>query len=538
MSGETNLIHQLTAIRGELDEIASASSLPSAVSLFDDDSVMNMAALATALTQAAERIRLITVGVISARSARSAGHGGLAQRRGHRNATSLVQQVTGSTRAEAARQVRVAESLFESPQADLEVHETGESGNPTHPLPTVLWHAPLREALMAGKLSIAQHDVIRHGLGEPPAELPDGLIAADENASATAEGATPSPAAFEAWSLAAQRLTELAEHITVEDLAQQARAIRDTLDPEGMNARFLARFEARSFRMWTDRNGLSHGSFVFDDESAAWIRTTIDTALRPRKGGPRFVDPTQQAAAKQLKDDPRTNEQLSNDLLIDLMRAGTLVSADSVLGARQAGVRLVQVVDRAEYQEHQAELRARSLSTAPAITPAWTTRFEDNALPLPHGSAAQQRCNSGVVPVIVDRQGDPLNVGREQRLFTTKQRIALAVRDGGCRWTGCDRPASYCEAHHIDEWVADGGNTDIDRGILLCRFHHKQLHHNGWRITRNELEDFLLHPPPGSKPSQASPHPAVSMRAPLPLQYAWQHAAASPPPRRFIQHVA
>lgn len=96
--------------------------------------------------------------------------------------------------------------------------------------------------------------------------------------------------------------------------------------------------------------------------------------------------------------------------------------------------------------------------------------------------------------VTLDPAGNPLDLGREARLFTPKQRIALAIRDGGCRIPACDRPASYCEAHHIDPY-AQGGRTDIDRGILLCPFHHMNLHHHGWRITRNGKEDFVLHRP-------------------------------------------
>jgi hypothetical protein len=85
-------------------------------------------------------------------------------------------------------------------------------------------------------------------------------------------------------------------------------------------------------------------------------------------------------------------------------------------------------------------------------------------------------------------------VGREQRLFTARQRIALAARDGGCRWPGCDRPPSWTEAHHIRHWKRDHGPTDIVNGILLCRHHHLLLHDNGWEITRTG-SDYWLVPP-------------------------------------------
>ena len=74
-----------------------------------------------------------------------------------------------------------------------------------------------------------------------------------------------------------------------------------------------------------------------------------------------------------------------------------------------------------------------------------------------------------------------------------------------------------------------GGLTDIDRGILLCRFHHMELHHGGWRITREGRADFLLHPPPGRG------HPIV-LRPRLALRYAW--ADLAPPPQRFRPAVA
>jgi hypothetical protein len=88
------------------------------------------------------------------------------------------------------------------------------------------------------------------------------------------------------------------------------------------------------------------------------------------------------------------------------------------------------------------------------------------------------------VPILFDRDGQVVNVGRDHRLFTHRQRIGLAARDGGCVWPGCDRPPSWCEAHHIDEWDAHHGHTNIADGVLLCRFHHLLVHDRGWRIHR------------------------------------------------------
>ena len=48
-------------------------------------------------------------------------------------------------------------------------------------------------------------------------------------------------------------------------------------------------------------------------------------------------------------------------------------------------------------------------------------------------------------------------INRNERLFTERQRIGMAVRDGGCMADGCDRPPSSCEAHDVNQWVRDNG---------------------------------------------------------------------------------
>lgn len=287
----------------------------------------------------------------------------------------------------------------------------------------------------------------------------------------------------EAWTVAADQLVEEAAHRTLEELRAAARTIRDQLDPEGAD-------------------GKHHASAVLDDEGFLWLKTITDTALRPRRGGPRFVDAEEQTRATELADDPRTNDQLAYDLVIDLLRAGSLADAKTVFGTRQAGVRIVQQID--------AEGRA----SGPALS-------EDGLQAFPTTFAAQSACNSGSRRLTVDQRGNPLDVGLEQRLFTPKQRIALSIRDGGCRWKNCDRPSSYCEAHHIDPY-SEGGRTDIDRGILLCRFHHMQLHHGQWRILREGKGDFILRHRSGEE---------HVLKPRLALTYAW--SGVDPPPMRL-----
>lgn len=89
--------------------------------------------------------------------------------------------------------------------------------------------------------------------------------------------------------------------------------------------------------------------------------------------------------------------------------------------------------------------------------------------------------DAAVVPIVIDHDGAVLRCGRTKRFATRSQRLALALRDGGCVFPGCTRPAAWCEVHHVTEWE-NGGRTDIDNLCLLCRYHHRSIARHGWRV--------------------------------------------------------
>jgi hypothetical protein len=78
-----------------------------------------------------------------------------------------------------------------------------------------------------------------------------------------------------------------------------------------------------------------------------------------------------------------------------------------------------------------------------------------------------------IVPVVVGDAGGVLGYGLTRRTASTGQRRALAARDRGCSFPGCDRPPDWCETHHVTPWV-DGGRTDLQNLTLACGFHHRE----------------------------------------------------------------
>jgi hypothetical protein len=110
-------------------------------------------------------------------------------------------------------------------------------------------------------------------------------------------------------------------------------------------------------------------------------------------------------------------------------------------------------------------------------------------------------CDCGIVPVVMGGGSVPLDVGRTRRLVTPKQRVALTARDRGCGFPSCGRPARWSDAHHITSWL-DGGATDLTNLVLLCRRHHRMIHHTEWtvRIRGDGLPEFI--PPRWIDPHQ------------------------------------
>ena len=126
----------------------------------------------------------------------------------------------------------------------------------------------------------------------------------------------------------------------------------------------------------------------------------------------------------------------------------------------------------------------------------------DNGHSVAVETARRLGCDGALVGVVEGAKGEPLAVGRRTRAVPPAIRRALRVRDGGCRFPGCDR-SRYVHAHHIKHW-ADGGETSLDNLVTLCSFHHRQVHEGGFGVRVNEGEIEFMRPngeviPPAGK---------------------------------------
>ena len=104
-----------------------------------------------------------------------------------------------------------------------------------------------------------------------------------------------------------------------------------------------------------------------------------------------------------------------------------------------------------------------------------------DGVPLPPSSVRAIACDANVHRVVMGPGSSILDYGRATRTIPPALYTSLVLRDHGCRFAGCDRPADWCDGHHIQHWE-DGGPTDLSNLVLLCRRHHRVIHGKEWHI--------------------------------------------------------
>ncbi len=141
-------------------------------------------------------------------------------------------------------------------------------------------------------------------------------------------------------------------------------------------------------------------------------------------------------------------------------------------------------------------------------------------------------CDAGVSTLL--HTADVVDLGREQRFPTVGLRRRLDVRDGGCRFPTCTRPAPRCHAHHVVHWAA-GGPTSEDNLLLLCSRHHHLVHEGGWHLRFDGTTTTWTTPTgadyQGPSPLARPPEPTTEFFAWLPPPTTRTPVDGSLPPR-------
>ena len=304
-------------------------------------------------------------------------------------------------------------------------------------------HAPVGEALGAGRVLVDQAGVVVDALEALPVDLEPGLVAAVEASLLDSAGAHD-----------AKALRFLGQAI----LGLVAPEIGEAHDAAGLEREEREAAAAARFSMSSDGHGKVHGRFTVSSVQGAMLMKALLAYAAPRhQSATTATDATDasgvEAGVRRVWVPRPGPERLGHAF-------GELIEGLDPADLPRAGGTGACVVIRMDLAALLGGLKAASLDTGEPI------------------SAAQARllaCRASLIPMVLGTQSEVLDQGRGNRFFTRAQRIALGVRDGGCTAQGCDWPPGMCHAHHDITWFA-GGGTDLKDGRLLCPRHHARVH--------------------------------------------------------------
>lgn len=254
------------------------------------------------------------------------------------------------------------------------------------------------------------------------------------------------------------------------------------LDPETADATLEAQLQAdenrarelTQLRYRRVGDGTTRGSFRIPDVAADMLRAAVEAAASPRRST------TQDSDSEGTETSPLTYPQRLGHGFVELIEHLPTTALP------QHGVANASIVITLGLDQLRSGLGHALLDTGTAISTSETRRLA---------------CNAQLIPAVLDGPSRILDLGTARRLYDRPQRLALALRDGGCIWPGCDRPPSWCEAHHITPW-SEGGPTDLDNGCLLCSFHHHLVHKGEWQIRMAPDGVPEVIPPPRLDPAR------------------------------------
>ncbi len=294
-------------------------------------------------------------------------------------------------------------------------------------------------------------------------------------------------------------LAEQAARFGADDLRVLARRVREVVAPELSERSFRERYESRWLSWNTTLDGMLHLEGMLDPLAGQLVRNALDPLTLPL--GPHDERTADQRRADALVElctvqaaRTRADTEADPPDAVDAPGDGGTETASSAARplARRSTAQLLLMVD----VETLAQRRRRP--THPGDPPQARSRPDQldrpgvpgpelsGIGPVPWSVLDQLACDGDLRRLLMRGQSEILDLGRRVRLATPAQRLALTVRDGGCAFPLCARPAEWSDVHHLTPFSA-GGHTNVAEMVLLCRTHHTQVHRGTWSVAADVI---------------------------------------------------
>lgn len=303
-----------------------------------------------------------------------------------------------------------------------------------------------------------------------------------------------------------------AKSLTVSKFSQKARILRERIDADSITERRTKSARDRRVEYLPARDGMAWLNLYTTAPEATALYTAIRSA----------------AMSRQATTETRTLAQLGADVCADALATGlTGGSPGGTPGGADDGVADARAAVPTTAFDR---ITPTVLVTVPALTLLGTSEEPGDLAgygPIDPDTARTLAGKSKTwYRLLTDPEtGTPLSLGRTRYQPTKAMRDFLDLRDGTCRWTGCNRQAKHCDIDHTDAWE-HGGPTDCDNLSHLCPEHHRMKHETTWQakqlpggiiqwtspdgrtyVTEPETRLPLPPKPPPNSPSAPEPGP-------------------------------
>lgn len=315
-------------------------------------------------------------------------------------------------------------------------------------------------------------DTIRraHLVGEAPMlgeALAEGLMTAG-HLDAISRGARIAGDGRENFLNLVPDLIEAASEMSVGDFTALVTSVaKDFVTDDGVGL-FENQRKSTHLKMWNDKEGMLRLSGSFDPESGAVLQSRLQSTLEAMFHSGDKTVPLDHHPWVEANDHRRAHALV------------TLVSGSS--GASDSPVRSDVVVHI-------------DLGTLVHGLSASSTHRTAFGADLPVATIRRMACEAGIIPLVLNGSGAPLDIGRTQRLASAGQRRALEATHTTCAMPECAVAFHHYQIHHIDYWE-HGGRTDLDNMVPLCSRHHHAAHEGGWTLVLNPETRILSASPP------------------------------------------
>lgn len=281
---------------------------------------------------------------------------------------------------------------------------------------------------------------------------------------------------------AQQQLVAYALDLDPDQFRKVAAHLAEVLDPDGeLDTRDVTSKVEFHIGSRNSSTGLTTIKGRLDDASVESLRVAIDGLAAPR--------PTVDG----IRDSRSAATRRAHALMEVIRRAVTHVDLPSHGGRRP------QITVTMNWDLTRRHLGTAVTGSGVTLTPATARRL---------------LCDAEIIPAVLGGAGEVLDLGRSRRTFTPAVRRAIALRDKGCTFPGCDRPAAWTDVHHVRFWKRDLGSTSYANGCLLCPYHHTEIHRRHWRaeMAADGVPEFI--PPRWIDPAQRPRRNTVHHLAP------------------------